>query len=216
MSATVAFELPWPWDGERFELAEIPRLTYITGPLGSGKTRFAMTLARHLPDATFVGLDRLDDGAVATWAALERDSDLRARVDAALAVLEAAGAEQCTALVALLVALEAKTPRVLIVDMVEQGLDDAAQRAVVAYLREHRSAERPLFLMTRSTSILQLDKLSADEAIILCPANHSPPRFVEPRFGAPGYDSVMTCIASPAVRARTIGLAAVLRPTELV
>jgi hypothetical protein len=119
-------------------------------------------------------------------------------------------------LVSLLVTLEAKAPRVLVIDMVEQGLDDAAQRAVVSFLRERRSPERPLVLMTRSTSILQLDALRDDEAVILCPANHSPPRFVEPRAGAPGYDSVLTCLASPAVRARTQGLVAVLRPVELV
>jgi DNA-binding transcriptional MerR regulator len=31
----VAFDLPWPWDGERFELTPVRRLTYVTGPLGS-------------------------------------------------------------------------------------------------------------------------------------------------------------------------------------
>ena len=41
----VAFELPWPWGGEPFELRDIRPLTYITGPLGSGKTRLAMRLA---------------------------------------------------------------------------------------------------------------------------------------------------------------------------
>ena len=34
----VAFDLPWPWGGERFELRDIGPLNYIIGPLGSGKT----------------------------------------------------------------------------------------------------------------------------------------------------------------------------------
>jgi DNA-binding transcriptional MerR regulator len=29
---SVAFDLPWPWGGEPFELRDIPPLTYITGP----------------------------------------------------------------------------------------------------------------------------------------------------------------------------------------
>ncbi|MCS6758305.1 MAG: MerR family transcriptional regulator, partial [Candidatus Devosia euplotis] len=30
----VAFDLPWPWGGERFELRDMRRLTFIIGPLG--------------------------------------------------------------------------------------------------------------------------------------------------------------------------------------
>jgi hypothetical protein len=60
-----------------------------------------------------------------------------------------------------------------------------------------------LFLMTRSSAILDLDVIGGDEAIILCPANHSPPVRVVPCRGAPGYEAVATCLASPAVRART-------------
>jgi hypothetical protein len=48
---SAAFELPWPWDGEQFELREIRPLNYIIGPLGSGKTRLAMRLAETLPNA---------------------------------------------------------------------------------------------------------------------------------------------------------------------
>ena len=40
-SLTVGFALPWPWDGEWFALHDVPRLAFTTGPLGSGKTRFA-------------------------------------------------------------------------------------------------------------------------------------------------------------------------------
>jgi len=39
-----AFDLPWPWGGERFELPGVRPLTYIIGPLGSGKTRLAQRL----------------------------------------------------------------------------------------------------------------------------------------------------------------------------
>ena len=34
----VAFDLPWPWGGERFELRDVRPLNYIIGPLFSGKT----------------------------------------------------------------------------------------------------------------------------------------------------------------------------------
>ncbi|WP_198148374.1 MerR family transcriptional regulator [Elstera litoralis] len=55
---SVAFDLPWPWGGERFELSDIRALNYIVGPLGSGKTRFARRLAETLPNADFLGLER--------------------------------------------------------------------------------------------------------------------------------------------------------------
>lgn len=68
--------------------------------------------------------------------------------------------------------------------------------------------ELPLFLMTRSTAILDLDAVGPDEAILLCPANHSPPVRVVPVPGAQGYEAVATCLAAPAVRARTEGVIA--------
>jgi len=88
--------------------------------------------------------------------------------------------------------------------MVEQGLDHATQQALISYLRRRaRRGARPLFLMTRSSAILDLAATGPDEAIILCPANHSPPTRVAPYPGAPGYEAVATCLASPEVRART-------------
>ena len=57
--SNIAFDLPWPWGGERFELREVRPLNYIIGPLGSGKTRLAMRLAETIPNAAFLGLDRL-------------------------------------------------------------------------------------------------------------------------------------------------------------
>ena len=110
------------------------------------------------------------------------------------------------ALIALLVALESEEAEVLVVDMVEQGLDHATQEALIAHLRHHARRARPIMMMTRSCAILDLDAVEPDETIILCPANHSPPTLVAPYPGSPGYESVATCLASPEVRARTEGL----------
>lgn len=72
-----------------------------------------------------------------------------------------------------------------------------------SYLRQQAPLRpRPLFLMTRSSSILDLTAVGPDEAIILCPANHSPPTRVAPYPRAPGYEAVATCLGSPEVRAR--------------
>jgi DNA-binding transcriptional MerR regulator len=204
----VAFELPWPWGEERFELSQIRPLSYITGPLGSGKTRLALKLAESLPGAGFLGLERLEDGGAAARAALVADPALRTRVDQALAWLEGDGAAASDALVALLVGLEREGPAALVVDMVEQGLDQAAQAALIAWLRRRRPDARPLFLLTRSNAILDLEAVGPDEAIILCPANHSPPILVGPWPGAPGYEATATCLASCEVRSRTQGMIA--------
>jgi DNA-binding transcriptional MerR regulator len=204
----VAFDLPWPWGGERFELRDIRPMNYIIGPLGSGKTRLAKRLAETLPEATFLGLDRLEDHSSMTRVQLDADTILKSRVDKALAWLVEDGAEASEALVRLLVGLESTGAAVLIVDMVEQGLDQATQEALIAYLRRRGPGCRKLFLLTRSNAILDLPFVGLDEVIILCPANHNPPTLVTPYPGAPGYESVATCLASPEVRARTEGVLA--------
>jgi DNA-binding transcriptional MerR regulator len=166
----VAFDLPWPWGGERFEFRDIPAITYITGPLGSGKTRLARRLAETLPGGIFLPLERPAE--------------------------------------ALLTALETKNASALVVDMVEQGLDPANQRALIGALRIRGANARPLFLMTRSSAILDLAEVGSNETILYCPANHSPPIRVAPTPGSPGYEAVATCLASPEVRARTAGVTA--------
>jgi DNA-binding transcriptional MerR regulator len=205
---SVVFDLPWPWGGERFELRDIRRLNYIIGPLGSGKTRLAKRIAEVLPDAAFLGLERLEDGGAAARARLDTDPALKSRVDQTLAWLVEDGGAASDAVVALLAGLETEGPAILVIDMLEQGLDLATQEALIAHLRRRGTDGRPLFLLTRSSAILDLDAVGADEAIILCPANHSPPTRVAPVRGAPGYEAVATCLASPEVRARTEGVIA--------
>ena len=204
----VAFDLPWPWGGERFELGDVRPLNYIIGPLGSGKTRLAMRLAETLPDAVFLGLDRLEHGGATARAQRDADPALRSRVDQALAWLIEDGAAASDALVALLTGLETDGAAIIVVDMVEQGLDQAAQQALIAHLRRRGPGAKPLFLLTRSSAILDLAAVGTDEAILFCPANHSPPISVAPYSGAHGYEAVATCLASPDVRARTEGVIA--------
>ena len=118
------------------------------------------------------------------------------------------GATQSDALLALISGLESEGPAILVVDMIEQGLDQPTQEALIAHLRRRASGARPIFMLTRSSAILDLTAVGADEAIILCPANHSPPTYVAPYPGTPGYEAVATCLASPEVRARTEGVIA--------
>jgi DNA-binding transcriptional MerR regulator len=204
----VTFNLPWPWGGEPFELREVRLLNYIIGPLGSGKTRLAMRLAETLPNAAFLGLDSLADGGGTSQVRLDADPALKLRVDRSLAWLIEDGATASEALLALFVGLEAEGPAILVIDMLEQGLDKPTQEVLIAHLRRRGPDARPLFFLTRSSAILDLGAVGREEAIIFCPANHSPPTLVAPYPGAPGYEAVATCLASPEVRARTNGVIA--------
>jgi hypothetical protein len=81
----------------------------------------------------------------------------------------------------------------------EQRLDQACQEALIEHLRRREAGAMPLFLLTRSSAILDLARIGPDEAIILCPANHSPPSRVAPISAPPGYEAVATRLASPKI-----------------
>ena len=149
----------------------------------------------------------MDGGATAS-VLLDRDPALKSRVEATLAWLVEDGATVSEALIGLLAGLETEGPAILVIDMLEQGLDRVTQEALIARLRRRGSECRPLFFLTRSSSILDLNAIGDDESIILCPANHSPPTIVRPYLGFPGFEAVATCLASPEVRARTEGVIA--------
>lgn len=204
----VTFALPWPWGGERFTLRALRPLTSIIGPLGSGKTRLAKRLAEVLPKAAFLGLDRLEETASQGRKLRDADPTLAARVEETLAWLSDEGARMNDALVTLISHLEATGPEVLIIDMIEEGLDGQTQQALIAHLRRCTPNSRPVIFLTRSTAILDLEAVGTDETILLCPANHSPPIDVRPYPGTAGYEAVATCLASPEVRARTAGVVA--------
>jgi DNA-binding transcriptional MerR regulator len=143
---SAVFDLPWPWGGERFELHDVRSLNYIIGPLGSGKTRLAKRIAETVPGAAFLGLDRLMDGGATASVLLDRDPALKSRVDATLAWLVEDGATVSEALIGLLAGLETEGPAILVIDMLEQGLDRVTQEALIARLRRRvRSVGRCSF-----------------------------------------------------------------------
>jgi len=212
----VEFDLPWPWGGERFEMHDIQRLNFIVGPLGSGKTRLAMKIAEALPNACFIGVDRLADDRAAASARRRADPHLAARVDQSVAEIVDAGGSPSDALLILITMLEAGPSSNLVIDVPELGLDAATQEALMFHLRCRATEIGALFLLTRSDRILDLEMVRKDESIILCPANHSPPFAVMPFPGARGREAVATCLASPEVRARTEGVIAWRPSTSLV
>ncbi len=202
-SFTVSFKLPWPWDGEQFALVELAPLTYLVGPLGSGKTRLALHLFETLPNAMWLGLQRLDDPRkFESELNLTRNEILI--VESHLDRLREAGAVNMEPLRLLMGALEAGGGhQPLVIDMIEEGLTRPSQEALMPMLR-HRLKTRvaPVIAMTRSSSILVLASVGPSEAILYCPPNHSVPFVVSPFAGATGYEAVSSCLATPEARKR--------------
>ena len=191
------FNLPWPWDGEWFEIRHLPLVTFLVGPLGSGKTRLACAIAKAVPGGRFLGLDRTDGPPDQT------DPEHAARVADSMDWLAGDGATRSPALTALVSALVAPGRGPLVIDLIEKDLDEPTQRALAAYLRRRHGNEPPIVAMTRSTAILDLAFVGPDQAILYCPANHGVPITVLPYPGSPGFEALASCLASPAVRART-------------
>lgn len=199
----LSIELPWPWNGERFELPELGRLMYLVGPLGSGKTRLARLLAEALPDAKLLGPERFDSDALdRAESALSEDE--RQAVRSQLGWLIEEGADAGLALRLLVIAIEAGGGRrPLVIDMIEDRLDRGSQLALMAWLRGRlRTRPAPVIAMTRSSVILDLARVGPGESILLCSANHSVPTLVAPHAAAPGYETLCSCLATPESRAR--------------
>ena len=195
----VSLALPWPWNGEQFELRRLGPVTYLVGPLGSGKTRLAMALAEAL-GGTFVALDR---------------SEPQALPDAVVHELEwllEDGATDGPALRAVLAGMVSGGDGPAVIDLVEDGLEEATQLALGGWLRRRSEGDTPLVVMTRSSAVLDLDAVSAGHAILYCPANHSVPFEVLAVAGSPGYESVANCLGTPEARARTTGMVARMSP----
>lgn len=202
----VAFDLPWPWNGEPFALPALPPLTYLVGPLGSGKTRLALQLADALDGAVYLAPQRLDDPAGALRE-LGLAAEETARADCHLDSLRDDGAVDLAPLRLLLAALEARGGRApLVIDMIEDGLTRPSQEALMPFLRRHlKSRPAPVVAMTRSSAILDLGQVGPGEQILYCPANHDVPSLVPPFAGAPGYEALASCLATPEARERLRG-----------
>lgn len=192
----VSLALPWPWAGEIFELRRLAPVTYLVGPLGSGKTRLAMALAETLGGA---------------FARLERAEPAKMPATPDLQWLLEDGATDGPALRAVLAAMIANEGKVAVIDLIEDGLDEATQLALGGWLRRRSESDVPLVVMTRSSAVLDLDAVSPGHAILYCPPNHSMPFEVLAVPGSPGHESVANCLGTPEARARAAGMVVTMR-----
>lgn len=203
----LSMALPWPWNGECFDIPAIHPINYLVGPLGSGKTILAHCIAGAFPGSICI-----DAAQPVTPASVDEEHAacrIDERVDQAMAWLLGEGAIESPMLASLLRVLESDMPTLLVIDSIESNLDQGSQEALMRYLRlQVRRHSRPLFLITRSAAILDLDRTGADEAIYFCPANHRLPFRVLPYRGTAGYESLDDCLATPAERERTRGMRA--------
>lgn len=199
----LSLELPWPWASERFEVARLPPVSWLTGPLGSGKTRLAMAIATAIDGAVFCDLERSGNPAPCKDATDPKQ-------EAAIEWLVGDGATASKALIDLVAQLLNPDANAVVVDLVEAELDAPTQFALGAWLRRYDDAGRPLIIMTRSEAVLDLDSLGVSDLVIYCPPNHAPPLKVVPVKGAAGYEAIAACLGSPEARARTAGMRAVL------
>ena len=97
-----------------------------------------MLTPRDPADAAFLGLERLADGGVAARARLDADPALKSRVDQSLAWLVEEGGAVSDALVALIAGLESEGPAILVIDMLEQGLDNRSWPAWAGSIAHRR------------------------------------------------------------------------------
>lgn len=185
---SLAFDLDWPWAGEAFVMNDLGSITFVTGPLGSGKTRFVKAVTKNLPGARFAAPDcsvpECDEG-----------SD-------AIAQLKQEGIEPGDAMKRLVHLVSSAEFGHLVIDHVERGLSEVEQEAFIAWLRGTVRPGRGLVLLTRSTGILDCDAPIAGERAIFCPASHEAPFEVPMVPGARGWESLTDCLASPATNER--------------
>ena len=93
-------------------------------------------------------------------------------------------------LISLLVGLESEGPNVLVIDMIEEGLDEATggspDRISTAAFEQWRTPD--LFFRPAHPRFSTSPLLVPMRGLFSVPANHSPPSYVIPRPGAPGYE----------------------------
>lgn len=203
----LSLTLPWPWNGECFDIPAVHPLNYIVGPLGSGKTILAHCIAAQVAGSVCV------DATLATTGSMvcegQVGSGIADRANRAMSWLAGDGASPSPMLARLLQILESDAPALLVIDSPETHLDQASQEALIRYLRKNAQRFfRPVFLITRSNAVLDMECVGTGEAIYFCPANHRIPFRVLPYPGSAGYESLDDCLASPAARERTRGMIA--------